>query len=179
MNVLKALIHRNIVRTRILQSRSHPRKIVHEKGYVEGCTKEWIEVLRKPDLDKLRKDLQVIYPRTFNFSNVRILKAIYDSGIRSVAVVLMHSYTFGEHEKIVGSVAASIGFEQISLSSEIMSMFRIVPRGLTACVDAYLTPLIKVSLHLSLTEGLLWHSNISETSLEALKIWRRTRLSPS
>jgi len=58
----------------------------------------------------------------------------------------MHSYTFDKHEKEIGELAASLGFEQISLSSEIMSMFRIVPRGLTACVDAYLTPLIKVRL---------------------------------
>jgi 5-oxoprolinase (ATP-hydrolysing) len=45
-----------------------------------------------------------------------------------VAVVLMHSYTFHEHEALVGQVAAKIGFEQISLSHEVMSMFRIVPR---------------------------------------------------
>jgi len=40
----------------------------------------------------------------------------------------MHAYTFHEHENLVGQVAADIGFDQISLSHEVMSMFRIVPR---------------------------------------------------
>jgi hypothetical protein len=60
--------------------------------------------------------------------NTHTLQAVYDSGIRAVAVVLMHSYTFHEHEALVGQVAAKIGFGQISLSHEVMSMFRIVPR---------------------------------------------------
>jgi len=95
--------------------------------YVRGTTLEWVEILKKPDLETLKAEL----------------KAAYDAGIRAVAVVLMHAYTFHEHENLVGQVAADIGFDQISLSHEVMSMFRIVPRGFTATVDAYLTPLIK------------------------------------
>lgn len=41
------------------------------------------------------------------------------------------------------AIAERMGFEQVSLSSEIMPMVRIVPRGCTTCVDAYLTPVIK------------------------------------
>ena len=68
---------------------------------------------------------------------------MYDSGIRSLAVVLMHSYLHPGHEERVGDIARDIGFEHVSLSSKVMQMSRIVPRGYTACADAYLTPCIK------------------------------------
>ena len=71
------------------------------------------------------------------------LQRIYATGIRSVAVVLMHAYTFMAHEQAVKAIATRLGFEQISISGEVMPMVRIVPRGCTTCVDAYLTPVIK------------------------------------
>lgn len=74
------------------------------------------------------------------------LRAVYDSGIRSIAIVLIHSYTFPDHENKIKAVAERIGFTQISLSSEVMPMIRAVPRGGTTCVDAYLTPVIKTYL---------------------------------
>jgi 5-oxoprolinase (ATP-hydrolysing) len=64
----------------------------------------------------------------------------------------MHSYTFNKHELIVKKLAEELGFEQISISSEVMPMVRIVPRGCTTCVDAYLTPIIKRYLA-SFTKG--------------------------
>lgn len=64
-------------------------------------------------------------------------------GIKSIAVVFLHSYTFPHHENRVKAIAEEMGFEQISLSSEVMPMVRMVPRGCTTCVDAYLTPVIK------------------------------------
>ena len=55
----------------------------------------------------------------------------------------MHSYTFPQHERLIGEIAAEIGFGHISLSSELMPMCKIVPRGHSANADAYLTPEIK------------------------------------
>lgn len=60
-----------------------------------------------------------------------------------MAIVLLHSYTFPKHELDAFKVAEAIGFEQISLSSEVMPMIKAVPRGFTTCADAYLTPVIK------------------------------------
>lgn len=74
------------------------------------------------------------------------LQRILDKGITSLAVVLMHSYMFEGHEKEVGDMALSMGFQHVSLSGSIMPMVRIVPRGYTACADAYLTPCIKTYL---------------------------------
>ncbi|KAK9498449.1 hypothetical protein O3M35_003084 [Rhynocoris fuscipes] len=71
------------------------------------------------------------------------LEMLYAKGIKSIAVVLMHSYMFHEHESYIGKLAQKVGFKNISLSHEVMPMAKIVNRGSTACVDAYLTPHIK------------------------------------
>jgi N-methylhydantoinase A/acetone carboxylase, beta subunit len=47
---------------------------------------------------------------------------------------------YPEHEEAVGCVARQLGFKHVSLSHQVMPMVRIVPRGFTACADAYLTP---------------------------------------
>lgn len=127
---------------------------------VRGCTGEDLFITRELDEEKLRLDLE----------------ELKRSGIESLAVVLAHSYTFviaiyinnyyylqllillsfvihlryGEHEIRVGELAKLVGFTQVSLSHEIMPMARIVPRGFTACADAYLTPHIKQYLQVFL-----------------------------
>lgn len=68
------------------------------------------------------------------------LTKVLEKGIRSLAVVLMHSYVFQQHEQEIGKIARALGFTHVSLSSDVMPMIRIVPRGFTACADAYLTP---------------------------------------
>lgn len=55
---------------------------------------------------------------------------------------LVNSYTFAEHEQRVGKLAVEMGFTHVSLSSEVMSMVKAVPRGFTTAADAYLTPVI-------------------------------------
>lgn len=72
-----------------------------------------------------------------------LLKGLLDKGISCLAVVLLHSYTYPNHEISVEKLAMSLGFKQVSLSSALTPMVRAVPRGFTACVDAYLTPVIK------------------------------------
>jgi 5-oxoprolinase (ATP-hydrolysing) len=84
-------------------------------------------VLRAPDLDAL----------------VVRLQEAYDDGIRAVAVVCMHSHLHPAHEQAVGELAARVGFPQISLSSEVSPLMKLVPRGDTAVVDAYLSPVLR------------------------------------
>ncbi|MFE9308399.1 hydantoinase B/oxoprolinase family protein [Streptomyces sp. NPDC088353] len=81
-------------------------------------------VLRAPDLDALAGPL----------------RQAYDDGIRAVAVVCLHSHLHPAHERAVGELAARVGFPQISLSSEVSPLMKLVPRGDTAVVDAYLSP---------------------------------------
>ena len=88
----------------------------------------------------------------------RLLQEVLENGITSLAVVLKHSFLFPEHEEQVGALAKSMGFTQISLSSEVMPMVKMVPRGYTAAADAYLTPhIMKYVLHQVLSCGMCGH----------------------
>ncbi len=70
------------------------------------------------------------------------LQHLFDAGIRSIAVVFMHSYKFPKHEKQVGIIAKKIGFKQISLSHEVSPLVKFISRGDTTVTDAYLSPLL-------------------------------------
>jgi len=64
-------------------------------------------------------------------------------GIRSCAIVLLHGYKYPVHERRAAEIAREVGFEQISVSSEVAPLIRLVSRGDTTVVDAYLTPVLK------------------------------------
>ncbi|KAI9736814.1 MAG: hypothetical protein M1818_005865 [Claussenomyces sp. TS43310] len=98
-----------------------------DKEIVRGLSSEAVRILMRPDESKIRQQL----------------KEIYDSGIKSIAVCLMHGYTFPDHEAMVGRIGRDLGFEHISLSHELMPMIKLVPRATSACADAYLTPAIR------------------------------------
>jgi 5-oxoprolinase (ATP-hydrolysing) len=75
-------------------------------GLVKGVSGEVVRILRKPDLKKVQEGLQ----------------KLYDDGYRSIAVCFMHSYTFPDHEVLVGKVAEKMGFTHVSVSSSLMPM---------------------------------------------------------
>lgn len=70
------------------------------------------------------------------------LRAVRGTGVDSLAVCLLNSYRNGDHEKAVAEIARELGFAQVSVSSQLAPIQRIVPRGDTTVVDAYLTPII-------------------------------------
>jgi 5-oxoprolinase (ATP-hydrolysing) len=71
------------------------------------------------------------------------LKAAYASGFRSVAIVFMHGYRFPEHEKRTAQLASGVGFTQISVSHQVSPLMKLVGRGDTTVVDAYLSPILR------------------------------------
>lgn len=71
------------------------------------------------------------------------LSRAYGKGYRSVAIALMHSYRFPEHERKLGHMAQQSGFTQVSLSHEASPLIKLVSRGDTAVVDAYLSPILR------------------------------------
>ena len=73
----------------------------------------------------------------------RELRSAFADGIRSVAVVLMHGYRYPEHELAFGRLAREIGFTQVSTSYETSPLIKLVGRGDTTVVDAYLSPLLR------------------------------------
>ncbi|MEO1639504.1 MAG: hydantoinase B/oxoprolinase family protein [Pseudomonadota bacterium] len=92
--------------------------------------------------ERLDADGAVITPLDENAAR-KALKEVYDAGYRSVAIALMHSYRFPAHEKTLGRLAAAVGFPQISLSHEVSPLIKLVGRGDTAVVDAYLSPILR------------------------------------
>lgn len=70
------------------------------------------------------------------------LQAQYDAGFRAVAIVFMHGYRYAAHEQAAARIAREIGFPQVSVSHEVSPLIKLVGRGDTAVVDAYLSPIL-------------------------------------
>jgi 5-oxoprolinase (ATP-hydrolysing) len=85
------------------------------------------EILRPLDEAGLRRDLQ----------------AAFAAGIRSAAIVFMHGYRYPDHERRAAAIAAEIGFPQISVSHLVSPLMKLVSRGDTTVVDAYLSPILR------------------------------------
>src|SRR5271157_3392342 len=64
-------------------------------------------------------------------------------GIKAVAIVFMHAYRFPEHERRVARLARDMGFRQVSVSHEVSRLIKLVGRGDTTVVDAYLSPILR------------------------------------
>jgi len=71
------------------------------------------------------------------------LSAAFAAGIKAVAIVFMHAYRYCEHEQRVAALAREIGFPQVSVSHEVSPLIKLVGRGDTTVVDAYLSPILK------------------------------------
>ncbi len=84
-------------------------------------------VEREPDLAAVRADLA----------------AAKADGIDAVAIVFMHAYRFPEHEQRVAAMARDMGFGQVSVSHEVSPLIKLVGRGDTTVVDAYLSPILR------------------------------------
>jgi 5-oxoprolinase (ATP-hydrolysing) len=85
------------------------------------------ELLRPLDEGRARHDLQ----------------CAYDAGFRSLAIVLMHGYRYTAHERRLGELAREIGFTQVSVSHAASPLMKLVSRGDTTVVDAYLSPILR------------------------------------
>lgn len=98
-----------------------------DAGMVRGLSGEAVRILKRPSEADVKSQLQ----------NLR------QEGFKSIAVCLVHGYTYPDHEALVGRLARELGFDHVSLSHELMPMIKLVPRATSACADAYLTPAIK------------------------------------
>jgi len=71
------------------------------------------------------------------------LSAARAAGINAVAIVFMHAYRYAAHEQGVAALAREIGFAQVSVSHEVSPLIKLVGRGDTTVVDAYLSPILR------------------------------------
>ncbi|MDG1857960.1 MAG: hydantoinase/oxoprolinase family protein, partial [Emcibacteraceae bacterium] len=74
---------------------------------------------------------------------IQLMKQAFQSGITSVAIITMHGYRFPDHEQQLALMSKEIGFTQISTSHETSPLMKLVGRGDTTVVDAYLSPILK------------------------------------
>jgi 5-oxoprolinase (ATP-hydrolysing) len=109
------------------------RKYVTDTNLLEtlpsytGITNEEVLVEKAPSMEQIKKELEILR----------------DDGITSIAISLLHAYTYTEHEEQIVALAESMNcFEQISASHQVMPMVKLVPRSHTTCAAAYLTPQI-------------------------------------
>jgi 5-oxoprolinase (ATP-hydrolysing) len=71
------------------------------------------------------------------------LAEAFAAGLRSVAIVFMHGYRFTAHEAAAARLAREAGFTQISVSHQVSPLMKLVGRGDTTVVDAYLSPILR------------------------------------
>ena len=76
-------------------------------------------------------------------ATLQALQAAYADGIRSVAIAFMHAYRYQAHEQRVAELAQQVGFTQISTSHSASPLIKLVSRGDTTVVDAYLSPILR------------------------------------
>ena len=91
-----------------------------------------------------RVDINGKVLKKLNSSNTeKLLTSAFKKGFRSIAIVLLHGYRYQEHEREIRLIAKNIGFEQISVSHQTSPLIKIIPRGDTTVVDAYLSPILR------------------------------------
>ncbi|HXC08103.1 MAG TPA: hydantoinase B/oxoprolinase family protein, partial [Steroidobacteraceae bacterium] len=71
------------------------------------------------------------------------LQEAYADGLRSCAIVFVHGYRYAQHEQCAENLARQIGFTQVSVSHRVSPLMKLVPRGDTTVVDAYLSPILR------------------------------------
>lgn len=142
----------------LLERKGDETLLVATQGFADALR---IAYQNRPDLFSLKIKLpEMLYKKVIeaeerisafgevltSLNTVKIkaeLQQAYNQGIRSVAIVFMHGYKFQQHELSVKQIAKQIGYEQISTSGETSSLMKLVSRGDTTVVDAYLSPILK------------------------------------
>ncbi|WP_027168699.1 hydantoinase B/oxoprolinase family protein [Mesorhizobium sp. WSM3224] len=105
----------------ILPEQLYERVIeINERVRADGCVERLLDIAAcRPAIEQAKAD-----------------------GIDAVAIVFMHAWKYPDHEKAVAKVCRKIGFSQISVSHEVSPLIKLVGRGDTTVVDAYLSPIL-------------------------------------
>ncbi len=92
--------------------------------------------------ERMGSDGEVVTPLDLDTAREALSHA-YENGVRGVAIAFMHGYLNPQHEKSVAELAREMGFTQVSTSHETSKLIKLVSRGDTTVVDAYLTPILR------------------------------------
>jgi 5-oxoprolinase (ATP-hydrolysing) len=86
---------------------------------------------------------EVLVPVQVNDALMVALRDAYDAGIRSCAIAFLHGYRYPNHERQVAEIVRGMGFTQISVSHQVSPLMKLISRGDTTVVDAYLSPILR------------------------------------
>jgi 5-oxoprolinase (ATP-hydrolysing) len=91
--------------------------------------------------ERVGVDGEVLKP--FDEAQARVaLQSIREAGIDALAIILMHGWKYADHEVRLAEIARELGFAQVSVSHEVAPLIKLVGRGDTTVVDAYLSPVL-------------------------------------
>ena len=142
----------------LLERRGEPTLLVTTKGFGDALR---IGYQARPDLFALDIELpEMLYTQVLEVDERMhahgavvvaldedaardALEAARSDGFDSVAIVLLHGYRHTAHEARLGTIAREIGFSQVSVSHEVSPLMKLVSRGDTTVVDAYLSPVLR------------------------------------
>ncbi|MBX4996947.1 hydantoinase B/oxoprolinase family protein [Rhizobium lentis] len=142
----------------LLERKGDPTLLVTTKGFRDALeigyqarADIFAKKIVKPELlyaDVIEADERVLadgtVERPLSEGDLRhALQAAYASGLRAVAIVFMHAYRYPLHEQQAAVIARDIGFTQVSSSHVVSPLIKLVGRGDTAVVDAYLSPVLR------------------------------------
>ncbi len=143
-----ALLERKGVRTLLLTTKGFRDAL--KIGY-QARPKIFAKHIIKPEMlfeqvvevdERVRADGTVEREPDLAAVEVELVRAKAD-GVAAVAIVFMHAYRYPEHEQRVAMLARRMGFAQVSVSHEVSPLIKLVGRGDTTVVDAYLSPIIR------------------------------------
>ncbi|SEW37982.1 5-oxoprolinase (ATP-hydrolysing) [Cognatiyoonia koreensis] len=142
----------------LLERKGEPVLLLITKGFKDLLTIGYqnrprlfdLEIIRPERLyldvaevtERLDADGQTVTPLDEETARA-VLQAAFDKGLRAVAIAYLHAYLNPEHEDCVAALAADIGFTQISTSHGVSKLAKLVGRGDTTVVDAYLSPILR------------------------------------
>ena len=92
--------------------------------------------------ERVTHEGEILRPLDLGAARIAFANA-HARGLRAVAIVLLHGYRHTAHEKALAALACEIGFPQVSVSHEVGALIKLVGRGDTSVVDAYLSPVLR------------------------------------
>ena len=84
-----------------------------------------------------------LVPVQVNNALIQSLRSAYESGIRACAIAFLHGYRYPDHEQQIAEIVRDIGFTQVSVSHQVSPLMKLISRGDTTVVDAYLSPILR------------------------------------
>jgi len=142
----------------LLERKGEPTVLVTTRGFGDALRigyqnrpRLFERHIRLPDLlyarvieveERVGADGVVIVPLDVDAAE-RALRAAAADGIRACAICLIHGYRYPDHEEALADLARAAGFAQVSVSHEVSPLMKLIGRGDTTVVDAYLSPVLR------------------------------------